>query len=208
MAQFFQIHPDNPQQRLIRQAVDVVRHGGIIVYPTDSCYALGCDMSNKKAKDRIRQIRRVDDSHVFTLVCRDLSEISAYAKISNTYYRLLKSLTPGPYTFIFKATKEVPRMLQNPKRKTIGIRIPDNRIALALLEELDAPLSSSTLIMPGDEIPLTDPYEMRHLLEHQVDLIIDGGYCGIDPTTVVNLEEESPHVLRTGLGDPAVFEEE
>ena len=208
MAQFFQIHPDNPQQRLIRQAVDVVRHGGIIVYPTDSCYALGCDMSNKKAKDRIRQIRRVDDSHVFTLVCRDLSEISAYAKISNTYYRLLKSLTPGPYTFIFKATKEVPRMLQNPKRKTIGIRIPDNRIALALLEELDAPLSSSTLIMPGDEIPLTDPDEMRQLLEHQVDLIIDGGYCGIDPTTVVNLEEESPHVLRTGLGDPAVFEEE
>ena len=208
MAQFFQIHPDNPQQRLIRQAVDVVRDGGIIVYPTDSCYALGCDMSNKKAKDRIRQIRRVDDSHVFTLVCRDLSEISAYAKISNTYYRLLKSLTPGPYTFIFKATKEVPRMLQNPKRKTIGIRIPDNRIALALLEELDAPLSSSTLIMPGDEIPLTDPYEMRQLLEHQVDLIIDGGYCGIDPTTVVNLEEESPQVLRTGLGDPAVFEEE
>jgi tRNA threonylcarbamoyl adenosine modification protein (Sua5/YciO/YrdC/YwlC family) len=207
MAQFFQIHPENPQQRLIRQAVDVVRSGGIIVYPTDSGYALGCDMSNKKAKDRIRQIRRVDDSHVFTLVCRDLSEISTYAKINNTYYRLLKSLTPGPYTFIFKATKEVPRMLQNPKRKTIGIRIPDNRIALALLEELDAPLSSSTLIMPGDEIQLTDPYEMRQLLEHQVDLVIDGGYCGIDPTTVVNLEEDTPHVLRVGLGDPAVFEE-
>jgi tRNA threonylcarbamoyl adenosine modification protein (Sua5/YciO/YrdC/YwlC family) len=208
MAQFFQIHPDNPQQRLIRQAVDVVRNGGIIVYPTDSGYALGCDMSNKKAKDRIRQIRRVDDTHVFTLVCRDLSEISAYAKINNNYYRLLKSLTPGPYTFIFKATKEVPRMLQNPKRKTIGIRIPDNRIALALLEELDAPLSSSTLIMPGEVIPLTDPYEMRQLLEHQVDLIIDGGYCGIDPTTVVNLEEDTPHVLRVGLGDPAIFEEE
>ena len=207
MAQFFQIHPENPQQRLIRQAVDVVRSGGIIVYPTDSGYALGCDMSNKKAKDRIRQIRRVDDTHVFTLVCRDLSEISTYAKINNTYYRLLKSLTPGPYTFIFKATKEVPRMLQNPKRKTIGIRIPDNRIALALLEELDAPLSSSTLIMPGDEIQLTDPYEMRQLLEHQVDLVIDGGYCGIDPTTVVNLEEDTPHVLRVGLGDPAVFEE-
>jgi len=208
MAQFFQIHPDNPQQRHIRQAVDVVRNGGIIVYPTDSGYALGCDMSNKKAKDRIRQIRRVDDTHVFTLVCRDLSEISAYAKVNNNYYRLLKSLTPGPYTFIFKATKEVPRMLQNPKRKTIGIRIPDNRIALALLEELDAPLSSSTLIMPGEEIPLTDPYEMRQLLEHQVDLIIDGGYCGIDPTTVVNLEEDTPHVLRVGLGDPAIFEEE
>jgi tRNA threonylcarbamoyl adenosine modification protein (Sua5/YciO/YrdC/YwlC family) len=208
MAQFFQVHPDNPQQRLIRQAVDVVRSGGIIVYPTDSGYALGCDMSNKKAKDRIRQIRRVDDSHVFTLVCRDLSEISTYARINNTYYRLLKSLTPGPYTFIFKATKEVPRMLQNPKRKAIGIRIPDNRIALALLEELDAPLSSSTLILPGDEMPLTDPYEMRQLLEHQVDLIIDGGYCGIDPTTVVNLEEDVPHVLRVGLGDPSVFEEE
>jgi tRNA threonylcarbamoyl adenosine modification protein (Sua5/YciO/YrdC/YwlC family) len=208
MAQFFQIHPENPQQRLIRQAVDAVRNGGIIVYPTDSGYALGCAMSNKKAKDRIRQIRRVDDTHVFTLVCRDLSEISTYAKINNTYYRLLKSLTPGPYTFIFKATKEVPRMLQNPKRKTIGIRIPDNRIALALLEELDAPLSSSTLIMPGDEIQLTDPYEMRQLLEHQVDLIIDGGYCGIDPTTVVNLEEDTPRVLRVGLGDPAVFEEE
>ena len=207
MAQFFQIHPENPQQRLIRQAVDVVRSGGIIVYPTDSGYALGCDISNKKAKDRIRQIRRVDDTHVFTLVCRDLSEISTYAKINNTYYRLLKSLTPGPYTFIFKATKEVPRMLQNPKRKTIGIRIPDNRIALALLEELDAPLSSSTLIMPGDEIQLTDPYEMRQLLEHQVDLVIDGGYCGVDPTTVVNLEEDTPHVLRVGLGDPAVFEE-
>ncbi|MEJ2322958.1 MAG: L-threonylcarbamoyladenylate synthase [Gammaproteobacteria bacterium] len=149
-----------------------------------------------------------DDTHVFTLVCRDLSEISTYARISNAYYRLLKALTPGPYTFVFKATKEVPRMLQNPKRKTIGIRIPDNRIALALLEELDAPLSSSTLIMPGDDIPLTDPYDMRHLLEHQVDMIIDGGYCGIDPTTVVNLEEETPRVLREGLGDPSVFEEE
>lgn len=208
MAQFFQIHPDNPQARLIRQAVDVVRDGGIIVYPTDSGYALGCDMGNKKAKDRIRQIRRVDDSHVFTLVCRDLSEISNYAKISNAYYRLLKSLTPGPYTFIFKATKEVPRMLQNPKRKTIGIRIPDNRIALALLEELDAPLSSSTLIMPGEEMPLTDPYEMRQLLEFQVDLIIDGGYCGIEPTTIVNLEDDTPVVLRVGLGDPSVFEGE
>ena len=205
MAQFFQIHPDNPQQRLIRQAVDVVRNGGIIVYPTDSGYALGCDMSNKRAKDRIRQIRRVDDSHVFTLVCRDLSEISAYAKINNTYYRLLKSLTPGPYTFIFKATKEVPRMLQNPKRKSIGIRIPDNRIALALLEELDAPLSSSTLIMPGDDIPLTDPYEMRQLLEHQVDLIIDGGYCGVEATTVVDMTEETPRVVRVGKGDPEPF---
>ena len=208
MAQFFQIHPDDPQPRLIRQAVDVVRNGGIIVYPTDSGYALGCEMGNKKAKDRIRQIRRVDDRHVFTLVCRDLSEISNYAKISNTYYRLLKALTPGPYTFIFKATKEVPRMLQNPKRKSIGIRIPDNRIALALLEELNAPLSSSTLIMPGEDMPLTDPYEMRQLLEFQVDLIIDGGYCGIEPTTIVNLEEDTPVILRVGLGDPSVFEGE
>lgn len=206
MAQFFQIHPDNPQQRLIDQVVDIVRRGGVIAYPTDSCYALGCDMGNKKAKDRIRKIRRVDESHVFTLVCRDLSEISTYAKVSNSHYRLLKALTPGPYTFIFNATKEVPRMLQNPKRKTIGIRIPENNIAHALVEELNAPLSSSTLIMPGDDLPLTDPYDMRQMLDHQVDAIVDGGYCGIEPTTVVDLEEETPVVLRVGLGDPSVFE--
>ena len=205
MAQFFQIHPDNPQPRLIRQAVEIIREGGVVVYPTDSAYALGCHIGDKKAQDRIRRIRRVDERHNFTLVCRDLSEIAFYAKIDNTHYRLLKALTPGPYTFIHHATKQVPRRLQNEKRKTIGIRIPDNRIALALLEELSEPLMSSTLILPGDDIPLTDPYEMRQILEHEVDLIIDGGYCGIEPTTVVDMEGEVPKVARAGLGDTTPF---
>jgi len=206
MAQFFQIHPDNPQPRLIRQAVEILRSGGVIVYPTDSSYALGCQVGNKEAMDRIRQIRRLDDKHNFTLVCRDLAEVSQYTKISNQQYRLIKSLTPGPYTFILKATKQVPRRLMHPKRKTIGIRIPDNRIALALAEELDEPILSSTLILPGDEMPLTDPYEMKELLEHQVDLIIDGGYCGMEPTTVVVMEDDEPWVARKGKGDTSLFE--
>lgn len=206
MAQFFQIHPENPQARLINQAVDIIRQGGVIIYPTDSGYALGCGIGDKKAMDRIRDIRRVDAKHNFTLVCRDLSEIAKYAKVSNTQYRLIKSLTPGPYTFIHMATKLVPKRLQNPKRKTIGIRIPNNRIALDLLEALDEPLMSSTLILPGDDMPLTDPYEMRQILETQVDLIIDGGYCGFEPTTVVLMEDESPVVVRIGQGDPSVFE--
>lgn len=205
MAQFFQIHPENPQSRLIRQAVEILRGGGIIVYPTDSAYALGCQIGDKKAQDRIRRIRRVDEKHNFTLVCRDLSEIAFYAKVDNTHYRLLKATTPGPYTFVFLATKQVPRRLQNEKRKTIGIRVPDNPIAQALLEELGEPLMSSTLILPGDEMPLTDPYDMRQLLEHEVDLIIDGGYCGIEPTTVIDMEGELPRVARTGLGDTAPF---
>ncbi|MEN8176545.1 MAG: L-threonylcarbamoyladenylate synthase, partial [Pseudomonadota bacterium] len=178
MAQFFQIHPDNPQSRLIRHAVDIIRDGGLVAYPTDSAYALGCHIGDKKAQDRIRHIRRLDDKHNFTLVCRDLSEISTYAKVDNTHYRLLKSLTPGPYTFIFVATRQVPRRLQNEKRKTIGIRVPDNRIALDLLETLGEPLMSSTLLLPGDDVPLTDPYDIRETLEHAVDLVIDGGYCG------------------------------
>lgn len=206
MAQFFQIHPDNPQSRLIRQAVDIIRAGGLIVYPTDSAYALGCQIGDKKAQDRIRRLRRLGERHNFTLVCRDLSEISVYAKVENTHYRLLKSLTPGPYTFIHRATKQVPRRLMNEKRKTIGIRIPDNRIALALLEELGEPLMSSTLILPGDEMPLTDPYEMRQALEHDVDLVIDGGYCGIEPTTVVDLEGDVPEVVRAGKGDASALE--
>ena len=207
MAQFFQIHPDNPQTRLIRQAVDIIREGGLVVYPTDSAYALGCQIGDKKAQDRIRRIRRLDEKHNFTLVCRDLSEIALYAKVNNTHYRLLKALTPGPYTFIHDATKQVPRRLMNEKRKTIGIRIPDNRIALALLEELGEPLMSSTLILPGDDMPLTDPYEMRKLLEHDVDLIIDGGYCGIEPTTVVDMEGDVPRVARVGKGEVAAFAE-
>jgi len=205
MAQFFQIHPDNPQARLINQAVEIVRDGGVIIYPTDSGYALGCQLEDKKALDRITQIRRVDDRHNFTLVCRDLSEISAYAKVSNSHFRLLKTLIPGPYTFIFEATKLVPRRLLSPKRKTIGIRVPDNKIALALLEQLNEPLMSTTLILPGEDMPLTDPYDMRQLLEHAVDLIIDGGYCGFEPTSVVHLETEVPVVSRVGLGDVSIF---
>ena len=208
MAQFFQIHPDNPQVRLIRQAVEFIRDGGLVVYPTDSAYALGCQIGDKKAQDRIRSIRRLDERHNFTLVCRDLSEIALYAKLDNTEYRLLKSLTPGPYTFIHRATKQVPRRLMNEKRKTIGLRIPANVIALALLEELGEPLMSSTMIMPGETLPLTDPYEMRQVLEREVDLVIDGGYCGIEPTTVVDMEGDVPRVVRVGKGDTSLIEQE
>ncbi len=200
MAQFFQIHPDNPQPRLIRQSVEILRQGGLIIYPTDSSYALGCQIGEKEAMERIRRIRRLDENHNFTLVCRDLSEIALYAKVNNQHYRLLKNLTPGPYTFIHKATKQVPRRLQHPKRKTIGIRIPQNRITQALLDELGAPIMSSTLIMPGEDVPLTDPYDMKDLLGNAVDLIIDGGYCGLEPTTVVDMEGDVPEVIRAGCG--------
>ncbi|MEJ2590733.1 MAG: L-threonylcarbamoyladenylate synthase [Candidatus Thiodiazotropha sp.] len=206
MAVFLQIHPDNPQSRLIKQAVEIIREGGVVVYPTDSSYALGCHIGDKGAMERIRRIRKLDDEHNFTLVCRDLSEISNYARIDNRDYRLLKNLTPGPYTFIHKATKQVPRRLMHPKRRTIGIRVPDNAIAHALLAELNEPIMSTTLIMPGEDMPLTDPYEMRDLLDHQVDLIIDGGYCGFEPTTVVVMTEEVPQVVRIGKGDAAMFE--
>jgi len=207
VAQFFQIHPDNPQPRLIRRAVDIVRNGGVIVYPTDSSYALGCAIGDKAAMERIRRIRRIDDKHDLTLVCRDLTEIANYAKISNQAFRLIKGLTPGPYTFIHQATKQVPRRLQNPKRKTIGIRIPDNTIAQELLRELGEPLMSSTLLLPGDEMPLTDPYETRMILDHVVDLVIDGGYCGYEPTTVVDMVDEIPVVVRQGKGESAIFSE-
>jgi len=201
MAQFFQIHPDNPQPRLVHQTVELIREGGVIVYPTDSCYALGCHIGDKAAMERIRRIRRVDDRHNFTLVCRDLSEIALYAKVDNAAYRLIKSLTPGAYTFILKATREVPRRLQNPKRKTIGLRVPDHAIVHAILDALGEPLMSSTLSLPGDDMPLTDPDEMRERLEHQVDLVIDGGFCGVEPTTVIDLVEGAPVALRTGKGD-------
>jgi len=200
MSQFFQIHPDNPQQRLIDKAVEIIDGGGVIVYPTDSGYALGCHLGDKTAMERIRSIRQVDAKHNFTLVCRDLSEIALYAKVENNVYRLIKSYTPGPYTFILKATKEVPRRLQNPKRKTIGLRVPDNRIAQALLETLGNPLMSSTLILPGDDMPLTDPYDIRDTLEHSLDLVIDGGYCGFEPTTVVEFTDDVPVVVRQGSG--------
>ena len=200
MSQFFTIHPENPQLRLIRQAVEIVRAGGVIVYPTDSAYALGCQIGDKKALDRIRQIRQLDKHHNFTLMCRDLSELSAYAKVDNQVFRLLKTYTPGPYTFILDATAEVPRRLMHPKRKTIGLRVPGNPIALALLEELGEPLMSVTLIMPTDEYPLTDPYDIRDTLEHHVDLIVGGGYCGLEATTVVDLSGEVPQVTRQGVG--------
>lgn len=205
MSQFFQIHPDNPQGRLIEQAVEMVRKGAVIVYPTDSGYALGCHIGDKQALDRIRAIRRLDDKHNFTLVCRDLSEISTYAKVDNTMYRLLKAVTPGAYTFIMQATREVPRRIQS-RRKSIGMRVPDNNVAMALLEALGEPLMSTTLILPGEEIPETDPYEIRQSLEHAVDLIIDGGYGSLEPSTVVHMEEDVPRVSRRGLGDPAPFE--
>ena len=200
MSQFIQIHPDNPQQRNIEKAVEIINEGGVIVYPTDSGYALGCHIGDKAAMGRIRSIRQVDDKHNFTLVCRDLSELALYAKVDNTAYRLIKNHTPGPYTFILKATKEVPQRLRNPKRKTIGLRVPDNHIAMALLGILSEPLMSSTLILPGEDMPLTDPYDIRDTLEHSLDLIIDGGYCGYEPTTVVDLTGELPVITRQGLG--------
>jgi len=205
MSQFFQVHPDNPQARLIRQAAEIVRAGGVIIYPTDSSYAIGCQIGNKSAMDRIRQIRRLGDDHNFTLVGRSLSELSAYTKLDNPSHRLVKNLTPGPYTFILAATKQVPKRLMHPKRKTIGIRIPDNRVALALLEELNEPLLSSTLILPGDDMPMMDPYDMNQTLGHSVDVIIDGGYCGYEATSVIDLHQDSPIVLRAGKGDVSLF---
>jgi len=206
MSQLLQIHPDNPQPRLVRIAADAVRDGGVIVYPTDSCYALGCRIENKGAAERIRHIRRLDERHNLTLICRDLSEIASYAKVGNQHYRMLKALTPGPYTFILKATKLVPRRLQHPRRKTIGIRVPDNAIVRALLDELGEPLMSSSLVLPGEELPLTDPYEMEALLGGQVDLVIDGGYCGFETTTVIDMVEDVPSVIREGLGDVSALQ--
>lgn len=200
MSQFLQIHPENPQQRFIDKAVEIIKSGGVIVYPTDSGYALGYHIGDKSAMERVRNIRQLGDRHNFTLVCRDLSEIALYAKVDNTAYRLIKNHTPGPYTFILKATKEVPQRLRNPKRKTIGLRVPDNRIAMALLESLGEPLMSSSLILPGEDLPMTDPYDIRDTLENSLDLIIDGGYCGYEPTTVVDLTGEVPVVTREGLG--------
>lgn len=205
MSQFFQIHPDNPQARLIRQAVDIIRKGGVVVYPTDSAYALGCHIGDKSALDRIRRIRKLDDRHNFTLVCRDLAQIATYAKVNNSVYRLLRHATPGPYTFILLATSEVPKRLMHPKRKTVGLRVPENPIVDALLADLGEPLMSVTLIMPGDDLPLIDPYDIREVLEHEVDLVIDGGYCGMEATSVIDMADDVPLVLRAGKGDIAPF---
>lgn len=205
MSQFFRIHPVNPQLRLIRHAVEILNKGGVIAYPTDSAYALGCHIGDKKAIQRIREIRRLEQDHHFALICKDLSELGVYAKVNNAAYRQIKAATPGPYTFILPATREVPRRLVDAKRKTIGMRVPDNEICRALLTELGEPIMSTTLILPGDEYPLTDPEEIRDLMEHQVDLVIDGGYCGLESTTVINLEEGYPVVVREGMGDLEPF---
>lgn len=205
MSQFFYVHEVNPQTRLISQAVAVLKSGGVIVYPTDSGYALGCMIGEKDAMTRITRIRQIEHDHNFSLMCRDLSELATYAKVDNQAYRILKSCTPGPYTFIFKASKEVPRRLQNDKKKTIGIRVPDNVIALALLEALDAPLMSTSLVMPDAEFAESDPEQIRDLLEHQVDVIIHGGYLGEKPTTVIDMSEDGFEVLREGAGDVTPF---
>ncbi|MDY6981750.1 MAG: L-threonylcarbamoyladenylate synthase [Pseudomonadota bacterium] len=205
MSRVLAIHPVNPQLRLIRQVVDCLRDGGIIVYPTDSAYALGCAVGNKAAQQKIVRIRQVDSKHNFTLVCRDLSEIATYARVDNAMYRLLKAYTPAPYTFILKATSEVPRLLQHPKRKTIGIRVPDHPVVAALLAELNEPILSSSLIMPGEAEPLFDMDDIAARLAHDVDLIIDSGFCGREATTVVDLEDGTPQVMRQGKGDPAPF---
>ena len=206
MSQLFHIHPENPQKRLIHQACEIIRRGGLIVYPTDSGYALGCHIGDKGAMDKIRRIRQLDDDHNFTLVCRDLSELSLYSRVNNAVFRMIKAHTPGAYTFVLPATKEVPRRLQHPKRKTIGLRVPDNTIALALLEELNEPLMSSTLILPNEDMPMTDAEDIADVLGKQVDLVIDGGFCGAEPTTVIEFIDDMPEVIRFGLGDASPFE--
>jgi len=206
MSQYFHIHPVNPQARLIAQAVKIIREGGVVVYPTDSCYAFGCAVGEKEPAERIRRLRQLDPKHDFTLVCRDLAQAATYAKIHNIAFRLIRSVTPGPYTFILPATGEVPKRLLNPKRRTIGLRIPDNPIAMALLEALGEPLMSTTMQLPGEDSALSDPQDMLDRIGHDVELIIDGGICGIEPTTVVEFLDDVPHVVRVGKGDPGPIE--
>lgn len=205
MSQFFQIHPETPQPRLIKQAVELIRQGEVVVYPTDSGYAIGCQMDDKQALDKLCQVRDIGKDHNFTLVCRDMSELSIYAKVDNVAFRQIKNNTPGPYTFILKATREVPRRLQNPKRKTIGIRVPDNAIALKLLEELNEPLMSTSLILPGEQMAESDPDDIRRKLEKRVGLIIDGGALGEQPTTIVDVSDGPAVILREGSGDVSPF---
>lgn len=207
MSQFIQVHPVNPQPRLIAQVVDVLKRGGVIAYPTDSSYALGCCLGDKSAVDRIRRIRQLDDKHNFTLVCRDLSELGLFAKVDTHTFRILKAHTPGPYTFILNATREVPRMLLHPKRRTIGLRVPSHPVARALLEALDEPLMSVSLLLPGDEHPLADTEDMQTRLAHLVDVVLDGGPGGLEASTVVLLTAEEPEVTRVGCGDPTPFQQ-
>jgi tRNA threonylcarbamoyl adenosine modification protein (Sua5/YciO/YrdC/YwlC family) len=200
VSQFFSIHPTHPQQRLLVRAGEIIAAGGLAVYPTDTTYALGCQIGDKSALDRIRQIRQLDDNHHFTLACRDLSEIAVYARVTNSNFRLLKQLTPGPYTFLLPATRETPRRLIHPKRKTIGLRVPDHPIALGLLEQLGGPMMTTTMLLPGEELPLSDPEDIRDRVGRLVDVIIDAGACGVLPTTVVDLTGETPELVRQGLG--------
>lgn len=205
MAQFFSLHAEQPQPRLVRQAADIIRDGGLMAFPTDSAYALGCHTGDAKAMERIRRIRGVDERHHFTLMCRDLSEIAVYARVDNVQYRLLKATTPGSYTFILEATRELPRRILHPKRKTIGLRVPDHPLVQALLAELGEPLLTSTLILPGDDLPLCDPQEIRERLEHAVDLVLEAGACGPEATSVIDLSDGEPQLVRTGRGSLAPF---
>ncbi len=205
MAKLIEIHPTDPQPRRVKAVVEIIRSGGLIAYPTDSSYAFGCHIGDKRAIDRIHRIRRTDKKHNFTLICADLSEISAYARVDNWAYRMIKSMTPGPYTFILPATREVPKRLQNPKRRTIGIRVPDHRLVQAVLEELGEPIMSSTLSLPGDSMPLTDPAEIEERIGHAIEAVIDAGPAGIEPTTVLDLSKGSVEVLRVGRGDVSQF---
>ena len=203
MAQFFAIHPTHPQKRLVRQAADIVRSGGVIAYPTDSCYALGCDRANAKAAERLRRIRRLEERHHLTLMCRDLAEMAKFAVVDDAQFRLIKSVTPGSYTFILRARRELPRRLT--RKKTIGVRVPGHPVAHALLAELDEPMLSATLILPGEELPMSDASEIRERLEKSLELVIDGGSCGTQPSTVIDLSAEAPRVLREGKGSLAPF---
>lgn len=205
MAQYFSLHPQNPERRLIRQAVAILRGGGVIAYPTDSSYALGCQIGNTDALRRLRAIRGVDERHQLTLVCRELTEVGRFARLDNRQFRIVKHATPGPFTFVLPATREVPRRLQHPRRSTIGVRVPAHPVALALLEELDEPLLSSTLILPGQSAPLNDPEQIREQLEHQVALVMDAGPCPAEPTTIVDLALGEPVIIRLGRGDPALI---
>jgi tRNA threonylcarbamoyl adenosine modification protein (Sua5/YciO/YrdC/YwlC family) len=206
MARYFDVHPDNPQRRSVGQVVELVREGGLIAYPTDSCFALGCQLGNREGIDRIRAIRQLDDRHHFTLVCQDFAQLGQFVHISNAVFRSIKASTPGSYTFILPATKEVPRRLLHPKKKTVGVRIPDHIVTQALLEELGEPLLSSTLLLPDEEEPMTQGWEIKELLDHQLDAVVDSGDCGTEPTTVIDFSDDVPEVVRVGAGDPSPFE--
>ncbi|MEV4545761.1 L-threonylcarbamoyladenylate synthase [Micromonospora echinaurantiaca] len=206
MARYYDVHPDNPQPRALRQVVDLIRDGGLVAYPTDSCYALGCQLGNRDGLDRIREIRQLDDRHHFTLVCRDFAQLGQLVKVSNAAFRLVKASTPGSYTFILPATREVPRRLLHPRKRTVGVRVPDHTVAQALLAELGEPLLSSTLVLPGEDEPLTQGWEIKERLDHLVDAVLDAGDCGKEPTTVVDLSQPEPEILRRGAGDPSRFE--